>query len=116
VVLPLAARRLLTVRAARRAVTHRHRAARPQEYAMAWLGCMAVQGDPIEWVGNHRVHHMHTDTPLDPHSPYEGFWWSHMGWLLAKPWVRGEARASAAASDHPACPVRAHMQAASCAR
>jgi stearoyl-CoA desaturase (delta-9 desaturase) len=27
-------------------------------------------------------HHLHTDTPLDPHSPYEGFWWSHMGWLL----------------------------------
>lgn len=25
---------------------------------------------------------MHCDTPLDPHSPYEGFWWSHMGWLL----------------------------------
>jgi hypothetical protein len=22
-----------------------------------------------------------TDTPLDPHSPYEGFWWSHMGWF-----------------------------------
>lgn len=40
------------------------------------------QGDPTEWVSSHRFHHLHTDTPLDPHSPYEGFWWSHMGWLL----------------------------------
>jgi fatty-acid desaturase len=31
---------------------------------------------------SHRYHHVHCDTPLDPHSPYEGFWWSHMGWLL----------------------------------
>ena len=41
-----------------------------------------LQGDPTEWVSSHRFHHLHTDTPLDPHSPYEGFWWSHMGWLL----------------------------------
>lgn len=38
-------------------------------------------------VSNHRQHHLHTDTPLDPHSPYEGFWWSHMGWLVADPQV-----------------------------
>lgn len=42
----------------------------------------ALQGDPLEWVSSHRYHHLHTDTPLDPHSPYEGFWWSHAGWLL----------------------------------
>ena len=41
-----------------------------------------LQGDPIEWASSHRYHHLHTDTPMDPHSPYEGFWWSHMGWLL----------------------------------
>lgn len=40
-------------------------------------------------VSNHRQHHLHTDTPLDPHSPYEGFWWSHMGWLVANPQVTG---------------------------
>lgn len=45
-------------------------------------GVWRVQGDPTEWVSSHRYHHLHTDTPLDPHSPYEGFWWSHMGWLL----------------------------------
>jgi stearoyl-CoA desaturase (delta-9 desaturase) len=52
------------------------------EYALAYCGVLAVQGDPLEWVSSHRYHHLHCDTPLDPHSPYEGFWWSHMGWLL----------------------------------
>jgi stearoyl-CoA desaturase (delta-9 desaturase) len=52
------------------------------EYALAYCGCMAVQGDPIDWVSSHRVHHLHTDTPADPHTPYEGFWWSHCGWFL----------------------------------
>jgi stearoyl-CoA desaturase (delta-9 desaturase) len=41
-----------------------------------------LQGDPIEWISAHRYHHLHTDTPLDPHSPYEGFWFSHLGWLF----------------------------------
>lgn len=52
------------------------------EYVLAYCGASAIQGDPIEWVSAHRYHHLHTDTPLDPHSPYEGFWWSHLGWLL----------------------------------
>ncbi|KAI8472570.1 MAG: fatty acid desaturase-domain-containing protein [Monoraphidium minutum] len=52
------------------------------EYALAYCGVLAVQGDPIEWVSSHRYHHLNTDSVLDPHSPYEGFWWSHMGWLL----------------------------------
>lgn len=33
-------------------------------------------------VSHHRYHHLHTDTPLDPHSPYEGFWWAHITWLF----------------------------------
>jgi sn-2 palmitoyl-lipid 9-desaturase len=35
-------------------------------------------------VGNHRRHHAHTEDPVkDPHSAQRGFWWSHMGWILA---------------------------------
>lgn len=29
-------------------------------------------------------HHLHCDTPLDLHSPYEGFYHAHMGWLFRK--------------------------------
>ncbi|KAG1658363.1 hypothetical protein FOA52_005744 [Chlamydomonas sp. UWO 241] len=52
------------------------------EYTLAYCGVLAAQGDPLEWVSGHRYHHLHTDTPLDPHSPFEGLWWSHAGWLL----------------------------------
>eukprot|EP00803_Ostreobium_quekettii_P003046 evm.model.scf_723.3 EVM.evm.TU.scf_723.3 scf_723:15560-17685(+) len=52
------------------------------EYVFAYFGVLAAQGDPAEWVSSHRYHHVHTDTPMDPHSPFEGFWWSHVGWVL----------------------------------
>jgi stearoyl-CoA desaturase (delta-9 desaturase) len=52
------------------------------EYVLAYCGALAMQGDPLEWASSHRYHHQHCDTPKDPHTPYEGFWWSHAGWLL----------------------------------
>ena len=52
------------------------------EYCLAYCGALAMQGDPAEWVSSHRHHHKNCDTPKDPHSPYEGFWWSHIGWVL----------------------------------
>ena len=52
------------------------------EYAMATCGSMALQGGPIYWVAVHRLHHQLTDKPGDPHSPRDGKWWSHMGWIL----------------------------------
>jgi len=52
------------------------------EYLAAHCGMMAFQGSALEWVSDHRYHHLHTETPLDPHSSYEGFYWSHLGWML----------------------------------
>jgi stearoyl-CoA desaturase (delta-9 desaturase) len=49
---------------------------------MAICGSMALQGSPIYWVAVHRLHHQLTDKPGDPHSPRDGKWWSHMGWIL----------------------------------
>jgi stearoyl-CoA desaturase (delta-9 desaturase) len=45
-------------------------------------GTLALEGGPIFWVGVHRMHHQLTDRPGDPHSPRDGKWWSHMGWVL----------------------------------
>ncbi|CAA0816471.1 Palmitoyl-monogalactosyldiacylglycerol delta-7 desaturase- chloroplastic [Striga hermonthica] len=39
-------------------------------------------GNPIDWVSTHRYHHQFCDTEKDPHSPLEGFWFSHMSWLF----------------------------------
>jgi len=33
-------------------------------------GSMTGQGRVTHWVANHRRHHLHSDTPEDPHSPY----------------------------------------------
>jgi hypothetical protein len=38
----------------------------------AILGSMALQGPLLKWVGMHRWHHQHSDTPDDPHSPQHG--------------------------------------------
>jgi stearoyl-CoA desaturase (delta-9 desaturase) len=74
------------------------------EYVFAYCGVWAVQGDPTEWVSSHRYHHLHTDTPLDPHSPYEGFWWSHMGWLLDNDTTTERVHNRSNASDMDAQP------------
>ncbi|CAK9106230.1 unnamed protein product [Durusdinium trenchii] len=54
------------------------------EYVLAYCGALAVQGPPISWVSSHRHHHGNTDAEDDVHSPRDGFWWSHMGWLMDK--------------------------------
>ncbi|MDY7226438.1 acyl-CoA desaturase [Hyalangium rubrum] len=51
------------------------------ERAFVTLGIPA--GTPIQWAGNHRWHHGHTDVEGDPHSPVrDGFWWAHVGWYI----------------------------------
>lgn len=52
------------------------------EYTLALCGVMALQGHPIDWVSDHRHHHARTESELDVHSPLDGFWWSHMGWIF----------------------------------
>ncbi|KAL8226138.1 hypothetical protein R6Q57_018695 [Mikania cordata] len=51
------------------------------EYFFAYCGVHAGQRDPIFWVSVHKNHHKYSDTEKDPHSPREGFWFSHMGWF-----------------------------------
>ena len=43
---------------------------------------VCMQGNPIDWVSTHRYHHQFCDSERDPHSPTEGFWFSHMSWLF----------------------------------
>jgi fatty-acid desaturase len=52
------------------------------EYFFAVCGTMTLEGGPMFWVGTHRVHHAKSDKPGDPHSPNEGTFWSHMGWIV----------------------------------
>ncbi|GAA0142703.1 hypothetical protein Leryth_001225 [Lithospermum erythrorhizon] len=55
------------------------------EYFLAYCGAHALQLDPITWVSTHRYHHQFADTEKDPHSPNEGFWFSHIYWIFDTP-------------------------------
>ena len=64
---------------------HTHRSfvvPRPLEYFFALCGSLTFEGGPISWVATHRVHHQNSDHDGDPHSPRDGKWWSHIGWLV----------------------------------
>jgi stearoyl-CoA desaturase (delta-9 desaturase) len=52
------------------------------EYFFAVCGTLTLEGGPISWVATHRIHHQNSDRPGDPHSPRDGAWWSHIGWLV----------------------------------
>ncbi|MBD0369728.1 MAG: fatty acid desaturase [Pyrinomonadaceae bacterium] len=67
-----------------RLLTHRgYKTPKAVEYFLTLCGTLALEGGAINWVVTHRIHHAHTEVPgLDPHTPREGRWWSHMGWIL----------------------------------
>ncbi|MFE1746734.1 acyl-CoA desaturase [Coleofasciculus sp. H7-2] len=68
-----------------RLVTHRSfQTPKWLEYFFVLCGTLSCQGGPINWIGIHRLHHLHSDQNLDPHDSNKGFWWSHMGWMLYK--------------------------------
>ena len=52
------------------------------EYFLTLCGTLALEGGPIFWVATHRIHHQHSDHEGDPHSPREGTYWAHMGWIM----------------------------------
>jgi len=57
----------------------------PLRAALAFMGTLAFQGSIKWWVLRHRLHHRYTDSDHDPYSATKGFWFSHMGWIFAKP-------------------------------
>ncbi len=65
------------------------------EYFFAICGTLSLEGGPIFWVSTHRLHHQKSDQPGDPHSPREGGWWAHMGWLLVSDANSGQASIAA---------------------
>ena len=76
-----------------RLLTHNSfRAKRWLKILLVVAGTMALEGSPIGWVSLHRKHHVFSDKPEDPHSPWiygsgftrmvKGFWYAHAGWLL----------------------------------
>jgi fatty-acid desaturase len=66
-----------------RLLTHRsYKTPRWVEYFLAICGTLALEGGPMFWVATHRIHHQFADKNGDPHTPRDGKWWSHIGWML----------------------------------
>ena len=66
-----------------RLLTHRgYKTPKWVEYFLTFCGTLALEGGPIFWVATHRIHHQHSDHEGDPHTPLDGKWWAHMGWIL----------------------------------
>jgi stearoyl-CoA desaturase (delta-9 desaturase) len=66
-----------------RLMTHRgYKVPKAIEYFLVLCGSLALEGGPVQWATTHRIHHAHTDKEGDPHTPRDGRWWSHIGWIL----------------------------------
>src|SRR5579864_2750856 len=66
-----------------RLLTHRgYKTYKWVEYFLTVCATMALEGGPFFWVATHRVHHQNSDKEEDPHSPRDGGFWAHVGWIL----------------------------------
>ncbi|MBC5828089.1 MAG: fatty acid desaturase [Candidatus Eremiobacteraeota bacterium] len=76
-----------------RVLTHRSlRLPKALEYLTAFVGSLALEGGPIQWVATHRIHHAYTDREGDPHDAHRGLVWTHLEWMYRP----NEARPSSA--------------------
>ena len=68
-----------------RMLTHRSFMPHPVvKFILLVLGSMAFEGPALSWAATHIKHHAVSDREGDPHSPVDGFFHAHMGWLFSK--------------------------------
>jgi stearoyl-CoA desaturase (delta-9 desaturase) len=67
-----------------------YRTGRVFQFVLAAVGCAAVQKGPLWWAAGHRRHHRYSDQPGDLHSPREGMWYAHQGWIFDSRWSETE--------------------------
>jgi stearoyl-CoA desaturase (delta-9 desaturase) len=66
-----------------RMLTHRSFNPHPVvKFIFLVLGSMAVEGPALQWASTHTLHHAQADREGDPHSPVEGFFHAHIGWMF----------------------------------
>lgn len=56
------------------------------QFILAVIGCLSIQKGPLWWAGGHRRHHRYADRDGDMHSPKDGFWYAHQGWIFDGRW------------------------------
>ncbi len=69
-----------------------YRLGRVPQFLLAFFAQTSAQKGVLWWAGNHRHHHKWSDTPKDLHSPLQdGFFWSHIGWILSGKYDKTDA-------------------------
>jgi len=64
-----------------------YKTSRVFQFVMAALACTATQKGPLWWAGHHRGHHKYADqSGKDVHSPTDGLYYSHQGWIFDHRW------------------------------
>jgi stearoyl-CoA desaturase (delta-9 desaturase) len=67
------------------------RAGRAVQLFLAFLAETSAQKGVLWWAAHHRRHHKHSDQPGDVHSVLlDGFWWSHVGWIMSEKYDKTE--------------------------
>ena len=64
-----------------------YQTSRAFQFLLAFLGASATQKGPLWWAGLHRRHHAYADREGDVHSPKQGFWYAHQGWIFDPKWT-----------------------------
>lgn len=62
-----------------------HRSFRPHpvvKFLLLVFGSMSLEGPAVQWAATHTKHHALSDREGDPHSPVEGFFHAHIGWMF----------------------------------
>jgi len=55
------------------------------QLVLAFGAQATLQKGVLWWAAHHRHHHKASDSERDLHSPHHGgFWWSHIGWIVAR--------------------------------
>ncbi len=66
-----------------RLFSHRAYDAHPVvRFLLLAFGAASFQNSALKWSRDHRRHHARVDTDLDPYNVRQGFWHSHIGWVL----------------------------------
>jgi stearoyl-CoA desaturase (Delta-9 desaturase) len=69
-----------------RMLTHRSFTPHPVvKFILLVLGSMAFEGAAVQWAATHIKHHAVSDREGDPHSPVDGFFHAHLGWIFTHP-------------------------------
>ena len=52
------------------------------QFVLALLALSSAQQGVLWWASHHRHHHKESDRPEDTHSPKQGFYHAHVGWIM----------------------------------